>query len=163
MSSILHQRLLQESPVSENIHLNYSQGYNNNMVAYFRTADLEIHNLFTNSETGGTTSVPPQPELQPSKTENNNTFPVVDSERAGPVTFNTDTDFVNFQMMGEFGVTQLNFVFHLTQLNLCSPISLYLDLFFSHRSPHNLHIKPPFHMLIKFHLIHLCHSYVTCA
>lgn len=61
--------------------------------------ELGIHNFFANSETDGSTSIPSQPQQEsfpvPLETE---TFPV-----KANVLFNTDTDFVNFQL-GEFDV-----------------------------------------------------------
>lgn len=48
-----------------------------------------------------------------SNTDNNDSISVTVSNKDS-VPFNSDTDFVNFQL-GEFGVTQRNFVFHLTQ------------------------------------------------
>lgn len=62
-------------------------------------------NFFANNESGETISP------IASSTEQNDSVSASETDK---VPFNSDTDFVNFQL-GEFGVTQRNFVFHLTQ------------------------------------------------
>lgn len=73
----------------------------------FQIAHFDLVNFFANTESG---------ELIPpiaSNTDNNDSI-AVDASNKDSVPFNSDTDFANYQL-GEFGVTQRIFVFHLTQ------------------------------------------------
>lgn len=70
-------------------------------------AQFDIMNFFASNESGETVA----PIV--SNTDQSDSVSVIEKEK---LPFNSDTDFVNFQM-GELGVTQRNFVFHLTQHN----------------------------------------------
>lgn len=83
--------------------MHFLQVYKINVRGYFRTVELGISNFFADIKDGETTSIP-------SNTDNNDSISIVDK----PIEpFNNDNDFANFQL-GEFGVTQSLFVFHLT-------------------------------------------------
>lgn len=75
--------------------------------------EISIVNFFADTESGGITSIPPVTSNTGDNESVTLTVTVSGSESTS-VTFNSDTDFANFQL-GEFGVAQPNFVFHLAQ------------------------------------------------
>lgn len=70
---------------------------------------MGLINFFIVVEEGENTLIPSL------NNDNNDTVSIIEINPEKPVElFNNDTDFANFQL-GEFGVTQSNLVFHLTQ------------------------------------------------
>lgn len=75
-----------------------------NRSLFIRIAHFDLMNFFANTESG---------EIIPPIASNTDQNDAISVSNKDSVPFNSDTDFVNFQL-GEFGVTQRNCVFHLT-------------------------------------------------
>lgn len=106
MLSILHQKPLQELLVSLSTKLNWLIVQLIQQINIYQIVEMGINNLFGDVDSTESTVI----STEKSNTANLDSISIVDK----PVTpFNSDKDFVNFQL-GEFGVNTF-LVFHLTQ------------------------------------------------